>query len=94
MDSKNKLTLAWTVAGILAALLAITLFFLMNPEKSLDTVLQEGKADVTEQRDVVAEACDGTDKSACDRELEELADILKEFSVNIDKATSSAERAQ
>lgn len=89
MDSKKKLTLAWTVAGILAVLLVISLFFLMNQEKDLGTVLQEGKEEVTAQRDRVAEACDGTDPDACNRELEDLSNILKEFSKDITKATSS-----
>ena len=97
MDLKKKLTLAWTVAGILAVLLAVSLFFLMNPEKSLNTVLEEGKQDVTEQRADVAAACEGdsADKAKCDAELDELAQILREFSRDIDKATTTAaENAQ
>ncbi len=98
MDSKKKLTLAWTVAGILAVLLAIALFFLMNQPKDLDTVLQEGKEDVTAQRDRVAEACNGDDaksQAKCQDELQELSDILRDFSKDIDKATSTAaEKAQ
>jgi signal transduction histidine kinase len=93
MDSQKKLTLAWTVAGILAVLLVISLFFLMNQPKDLDTVLQEGKEDVTAQRDQVAEACNGSDaqsKARCQDELQELADILRDFSKDIDKATSTA----
>ncbi|MDP2158506.1 MAG: hypothetical protein Q8K68_12455 [Nitrospirota bacterium] len=91
MDSKKQLTLAWTVAGILAVLLAISLFFLMNPERSLDTVLQEGKEDITAQRERVAEACDGSNPTECNRELEELSTILREFSKDISRATSTME---
>jgi len=97
MDSKKKLTLAWTVAGILAVLLAITLFFLMNPERNLGTVLQEGKEDVSAQRDRVEEACNGTDtqsKARCQDELNELSDILRDFSRDINRATSTMERQQ
>jgi len=97
MDTKKQLTLAWTVAGILAVLLVIALFFLMNPKKDLGTVLQEGKEDITEQRDRIAETCSGTDadsKADCADELEELADILRDFSKEIDKATSTAPTAQ
>ena len=97
MDLKKKLTLAWTVAGILAVLLVISLFFLMNREKDLGTVLQEGKEDVSAQRDRVAEACNGTDEESakdCNEELDELADILREFSRDIEKATSTAPAAQ
>lgn len=91
MDSKKKLTLAWTVAGILAVLLVIALFFLMNPERSLDQVLQDGKEDVTTQRERVSEACDGTSQAKCNRELEDLANILRDFSRDINKATSTME---
>jgi hypothetical protein len=93
MDSKKKLTLAWTVAGILAVLLVIALFFLANQPKDLTSVLEEGREDLTEQRDRIAESCNGTDaasKEECQDRLEELSDILREFSRDIDKATSSA----
>ena len=91
MDSKKQLTLAWTVAGILAVLLAISLFFLMNPERTLDTVLQEGKEDITTQRERVAEACDGSSPAECNQELEDLSTILREFSEDISRATSTLE---
>lgn len=98
MDSKTKLTLAWTIAGILAVLLAITLFFLVNQPKDLDQVLQEGKEDITAKRDEVAKACNGSDaasKAKCQDELRELSDILRDFSKDIDKATTTAaEKAQ
>lgn len=95
MNTKNKLTLAWTVAGILAILLIIALYFVMNPKKGLETVLQEGKEDITQQRGRIAEACEGTnaDQNDCKNELDELADILRDFSRDIDKATSTAATA-
>lgn len=97
MNSQKQLTLAWTVAAILAALLVISLVMQFSQPKDLGTVLQEGKEDVTAQRDRVAEACNGTDAASqadCKNELQELADILREFSRDITKATSSAETAQ
>lgn len=96
MDTKKKLTLAWTVAGILAVLLIIALYFVMNPKKDLDTVLQEGKEDITEQRDRITEVCDGPEANEgdCQNELDELADILRDFSKDIDKATSTEAAAQ
>lgn len=92
MTQKNKLTLAWTVAGILAVLLIIALYFVMNPQKDLQTVLQDGKEDITEQRDRIAEVCEGSEanQNDCQDELDDLADILRDFSRNIDKATTSA----
>ena len=92
MDTKKQLTLAWTVAGILAVLLIIAVYFAMNPKKDLATVLQEGKEDISVQRDQIAMHCSGTDdasKKACQEDLDELTDILKEFSKDIKKASST-----
>jgi len=93
METKKQLTIAWTVAGILAVLLLIALYFVMNPEKSLDTVLQEGKEDISAQRDRIEESCSGTDAASqekCQDDLDELADILRDFSKDIEKASSTA----
>lgn len=92
MTQKNKLTLAWTVAGILAVLLIIALYFVANPRKDLQTVLEEGKEDITEQRDRIREVCEGTaaNQNDCQDELDDLAEILRDFSRDIDKATTSA----
>ena len=92
MDTKKQLTLAWTVAGILAVLLVIAGYFAMNPKKDLGVVLQEGKEDISAQRDQIAIHCAGTDgqsKRLCQEDLDELANILKEFSKNIHAASST-----
>jgi hypothetical protein len=92
MDTKKQLTIAWTVAGILAVLLLISLYFVMNPKKDLGTVLQEGKEDISAQRDRISESCNGTDTKSredCQKELDELADILRDFSKDIRRATST-----
>jgi hypothetical protein len=92
MDTKKQLTIAWTVAGILAVLLIISLYFVMNPKKDLGTVLQEGKEDISAQRDRIAESCNGTDEQSredCQKELDELADILRDFSNDIRRATTT-----
>lgn len=97
MDTKKQLTIAWVIAGILAVGLIIALVALMNQKKDLGTVLQEGREDLTEQRDRIAEACQSEDAASqrrCQNELDELSDILRDFSRDIDRATSTAERAQ
>jgi len=97
MNTKKQLTIAWTVAGILAILFLVALYFAMNPQKSLGTVLQEGREDISEQRDRIKESCEGTDAASqadCQDELDELADILREFSRDIERATSTAPAAQ
>jgi predicted MarR family transcription regulator len=94
MNANAKLTLAWTVAGILAVGLIVALIALANREPDLGTVLEDGREEVTAQRDRIREACNGTDAAsqrACNEELEDLADILREFSQEIDRATSSVE---
>ncbi|MBU1293103.1 hypothetical protein KJ819_03520 [Patescibacteria group bacterium] len=93
MNTKKQLTLAWSVAGILAVLLIIALFVIMNPKKDLGTVLQEGKEDITAQRARIAEVCSGPNagsKSDCQDELEVLSQLLRDFSNDINSATSSA----
>lgn len=97
MDTKKKLTLAWAVAGILAIALIVALVALMNQEKDLATVLEEGREDITEQRDRIADACEGPDAESqerCQNELEELSDILRDFSRDLDRASSTAPVAE
>ncbi|KND46995.1 MAG: hypothetical protein AB199_01005 [Parcubacteria bacterium C7867-004] len=92
MDTKKQLTLAWTVAGILAVLLVISVYFIMNPKRDLDTVLQDGKEEIAAQRDEIRKNCANTDdlsKKRCQKDLDELADILKDFSKDITKASST-----
>lgn len=93
MNLKKQLTIAWTVAGILAVLLIIALFVILNPKKDLGTVLQEGKDDITAQRARIAEVCSGPNagsKSDCQDELDALSQLLRDFSNDIDQATSTA----
>lgn len=96
MDTKQQLTLAWTLAGILAVGLIIALVALFNQPRDLGTVLEEGHDDLTQQRDRIADACESQDQASqerCQEALDELSDILRDFSRDIDRATSSAERA-
>lgn len=97
MDTKKQLTIAWVIAGILAIGLIVALVALMNQQKDLGTVLEEGREDLTEQRVRIAEACENEDvasQARCQDALDELSDILTDFSRDIDRATSTAERAQ
>ncbi len=97
MNTKKQLTIAWTIAGILAVLLLIALYFVLNPKKDLGTVLQEGQQDITAQRDKIRADCNSTDldkKAACAADLQDLSDILREFSKDVAHATSTAPTAQ
>ncbi len=88
MDKKEART-AWIIAGILAVLLVIAVVFWMNAKKDLDTVLSEGKEDITVLRDRIAVDCKGTDQASKDRcsdNLDKLSNVLKEFSKDVEKA--------
>lgn len=91
MDTKKQLTIAWSVAAVLAIALIVALVALMNQEKDLGTVLQDGNENLTEQRDRIASACEGdaASQERCQEELNRLSDILREFSQNLDRATPS-----
>lgn len=97
MNTKKQLTLAWTIAAILAVLLVIAVYFVMYPKKDLGTVLQEGRNDIVDQRERVRQSCSGTDaesKRLCDEELTNMIDILQQFSKDIKRATSTVPTAQ
>lgn len=96
MDTKKQLTLAWAVAGVLAIALIVALVALMNQDKDLGSVLQEGREDLTEQRDRIAAACESTDTESqerCQDELNRLSDLLREFSQNIERAAPAPAEA-
>jgi len=92
MDKKEART-AWIIAGVLAVLLVIAVIFWMNAKKDLDSVLQEGKEDITVIRDRIAVDCRATDTAAkerCQDHLEDLEDVLREFSEDIEEAPEPA----
>jgi cell division septal protein FtsQ len=90
MDTKDANT-AWIVAGILAVLLVITLYFLISANSRLSNVLANGSDQITAERDQIAQDC-GTagDKAACNQDLSDLASILKDFSASVSAATTSS----
>lgn len=90
MDKKETRT-AWIIAGVLAVLLVIAVVFWMNAKKDLDAVLMEGQEDITVIRDRIEADCHATDaasKERCEDHLEDLADILREFSEDVDEAAA------
>ena len=90
-DKQQDATIAWVVAGILAVLLVIAVIFWLNARNDLNNVLANGSDQITAQRMKIAQDC-GTagDKNACSQDLADLASILKDFSANVQTATSTA----
>ncbi len=81
MNIKKQLTVAWALVVVLAFLLVVALFFLANPRGQKDT-------NISAQRDLVREYCTKTDqdsKDACARELQDLSDMLRDFSTGLTK---------
>lgn len=75
MKTKTQLTFAWSLVVVLAILLAITGFFLMKAGSS--------EQNISEKRDAIREHCSQSDaesRSACAKDLQDLSDILREFS--------------
>ncbi len=81
MNIKKQLTVAWSLVVVLGFLLIVSLFFLANPRGQKDT-------NITAQRDLVREYCTKTDqesKDACAKELQDLSDMLRDFSTDLTK---------
>lgn len=75
MKTKTQLTFAWSLVVVLAILLAITGFFLMKAGSS--------NQNISEKRDAIREHCSQSDaesRSACAKDLQEMSDVLREFS--------------
>jgi hypothetical protein len=95
MDTKKKLSVSYAVIGVLAVALIVSLFFNFHEPATLGSVLENGKQDITAQRDKIREDCSSTDaavRKQCGDDLQELADILREFSKDLDKATTTPSR--
>lgn len=92
MDKKESRT-AWIIAGVLAVLLVIAVVFWMSAKKDLDAVLTEGQEDITVLRDRIAVDCRATDQDSrerCQDHLEDLEDILVEFSEDVEEASETS----
>lgn len=93
MESTAK---GWKMATGLLVLVVIVLLFMMwqqwdKEQHNLGFVLQEGKENVTMARDDVQAKCEGpqANQADCKAALDGLASILKEFSKDVNAATSS-----
>lgn len=90
MDTRESKT-AWTIAGILLVLLLVVGYLWLSSPRDLDTVLREGTDDVATQRMELERVCDEDRNSEeCQQEIRELTDLLREFTAEINAATSSA----
>lgn len=90
MNTKKQLTIAWSICAVLAIALIAALVVIMDQKKDLSTVLEEGSSTITEQRDRIAAVCEGTDtesQNRCQDELNRMANILREFSRDLQRAT-------
>lgn len=80
MTLKKQLAFAWTLVAILAILLAVAGYFL-SAQKVEDK-------NITEKRDSIREHCAATDpssKAQCAQDLQDLTDLLREFSQDMAK---------
>ncbi|HEX2792273.1 MAG TPA: hypothetical protein VHO23_00960 [Candidatus Paceibacterota bacterium] len=93
MDTNKKMKMAWAAAGVLAVLLIVVTFLWIRAQNDLDRVLDNGREDIEAARDRIDAACEGPDASSnaeCREALDDLADVLRDFSQNLEDATSSA----
>lgn len=96
MDKKEART-AWIIAGILAVLLVIAVVFWMNAKKDLEDVQRDGYTDIGAMRDLIALDCGKTDEKStklCAEHIDDLSEILKEFSKDLEDATTTAPAPQ
>jgi hypothetical protein len=94
MDEKNTHT-GWIVAGVLAVVVVALGGILWNAaqtrEKDLDEVLTEGYEDIAKVRAEVQIKCEGPARNdaECERALDELANILRDFGKDLNEATTT-----
>jgi hypothetical protein len=94
MDEKNTHT-GWIVAGVLTVVVVALGGILWNAaqtrEKGLDEVLTEGYEDIAKVRAEVQIKCEGPARNdaECERALDELASILRDFGKDLDEATTT-----
>jgi len=86
----------WLIAGIAIVLLVIVAWLWMGTKRDLESVLADSRADIADQRAVIAEKCTGpqADKEECDEALDEMADILREFSADLNTAATTSADVQ
>jgi len=87
----NESRTAWIVAGVLLILLIIVGYLWLSQKQDLNTVLQNGKTDIASVRDQINTDCQGPtmDQDACKADLNDLASILKDFSADVQAASTT-----
>lgn len=90
MENREN-NLAWWIAGILLVLLIIVGYLWLSSRNDLNAVLENGKNAIAAERDQISVDCQGAkmNRDACNRDLTDLTAILKEFSQNLETATTS-----
>jgi len=94
---KQNASMAWTIAGVLAVVVIILLAMMATSwqdkqPKNLDDVLRNGKEDIAELREKIRMDCAKTDdagKKKCEKDKEDLTDLLKEFSTDVTYSTTT-----
>lgn len=86
----------WILSGILGIIVVVLLIILMGywnaDDRELGNVLEQGEANLAEVRAEVGEKCtgpQGTNSTACQDALDELSDVLQEFSEDLETATTT-----
>jgi len=90
MDTRES-NLAWIIAGILFVLLIVVGYLWYSNTHDLDNVLEDGQEDIGYYRDEIAKHCRGpeADEEQCAEDMEDLSDLLREFSEDIDAAATT-----
>lgn len=101
MDSNNTNGTGWKVAtGILAVLVLILLGMMWSSwnrnQHDLENVLEKGRDNIITMRAEVAMNCEGAkaNEVKCEKSLSDLEDLLREFSKDIEQASSTVPTAQ
>lgn len=86
----------WIVAAVLALVVIALLWMLWyrynQEEHDLGFVLQQGKEDISTERDRILRTCNGpnADQAACQEELTNLSELLAAFKANVENASTSS----
>lgn len=83
----------WVVAGILAVALVIMLFMMWDGanSKDLNNVLEEGRTSIIDMRAEIEKKCEGPEpnEAECQDALDDLAEVLREFSKDVNDASTT-----
>jgi hypothetical protein len=96
MRNDDTLTMyRWAIAGLLLILAVICVIWLMGPGESFEETQQQFTENMVNYRAEVGKECNFTatstaaDRAECDRVLNELADILRDFRDEVTEMASS-----